>query len=153
MYIELGSKRSKSWVQGVLRKSIFSHFASWENNFPVCSQKWFLRPYFPLNWGMFNFRSGLRFSFRALEAAGGMEREGRNSGPKYGYLKQSAPSIDLFSTKIGSGCSDLVLVKNDQNSQNLAWCYSKRRFSAPGSPKWTFENLPHWFTLWYISDF
>ena len=31
-------------------------------------QKWFLRPYFPLIRGMFVFRSGLRFSFRALDA-------------------------------------------------------------------------------------
>ena len=30
-------------------------------------QKWFLRPYFPLIRGMFVLRSGLRFSFRALE--------------------------------------------------------------------------------------
>ena len=30
-------------------------------------QKWFLRPYFPLIRGMFVFRSGLRFSFQALE--------------------------------------------------------------------------------------
>ena len=30
-------------------------------------QKWFLKPYFPLIRGMFVFRSGLRFSFRALE--------------------------------------------------------------------------------------
>ena len=30
-------------------------------------QKWFLRPYFPLFRGMFVSRSGLRFSFRALE--------------------------------------------------------------------------------------
>ena len=30
-------------------------------------QKCFLRPYFPLIRGMFVFRSGLRFSFRALE--------------------------------------------------------------------------------------
>ena len=29
-------------------------------------QKWFLKPYFPLIMGMFVFRSGLRFSFRAL---------------------------------------------------------------------------------------
>ena len=29
-------------------------------------QKWFLRPYFPLIRGMFVFRSGLRFSSRAL---------------------------------------------------------------------------------------
>ena len=29
-------------------------------------QKWYLRPYFPLIWGMFVFRSGLTFSFRAL---------------------------------------------------------------------------------------
>ena len=32
-------------------------------------QKWFLKPYFPLIRGMFVFRSGLRFSFRALEVA------------------------------------------------------------------------------------
>ena len=30
-------------------------------------QKWFLRPYTPLIRGMCLFRSGLRFSFRALE--------------------------------------------------------------------------------------
>ena len=30
-------------------------------------QKWFLRPYFPLIRGMFLSRSGLRFSFGALE--------------------------------------------------------------------------------------
>ena len=30
-------------------------------------QKWFLKPYFPLIRGMFVFRSGLRYSFRALE--------------------------------------------------------------------------------------
>ena len=30
-------------------------------------QKWFLKPYFPLIRGMFVFRSGLRFSFQALE--------------------------------------------------------------------------------------
>ena len=30
-------------------------------------QKWFLRPYFPLIRGMFLLKSGLRFSFRALE--------------------------------------------------------------------------------------
>ena len=35
-------------------------------------QKWFLRPYFPLIKGIFVFRSGLRFSFRALEVGGGI---------------------------------------------------------------------------------
>ena len=30
-------------------------------------QKWFLRPYFPLIRGIFVFRSGLRFSFWALQ--------------------------------------------------------------------------------------
>ena len=30
-------------------------------------QKWFLRPYFPQIRGMFLLKSGLRFSFRALE--------------------------------------------------------------------------------------
>ena len=38
-----------------MRKQLFS------------GQKWFLRPYFPLIRGMFLLRSGLRFSFRALE--------------------------------------------------------------------------------------
>ena len=32
-------------------------------------QKWFMRPYFPLIRVMFVFRSGLRFSFWALEVA------------------------------------------------------------------------------------
>ena len=72
-----------------------------------------------------------------LGAAGGMEREGRNCGPKYGYLKQSAPSKDLLSTLLRSGCSHLVFVRNDQNSQNSAWFYSKILFSDTGSPKLT----------------
>ena len=46
-----------------------------------------------------------------MGAAGGMELEGRNCGPKYGYLNQSAPGKDLLSTKLRSGCSHLVLVK------------------------------------------
>ena len=35
MYIELDSKKSKLGVYGVLRKSSFSHFSSWENDYPV----------------------------------------------------------------------------------------------------------------------
>ena len=48
--------------------------------------------------------------------------------PKYGYLNQSAPSKDLLSTKLGSGCSHLVLERNDRNSQNSGWIYSERWF-------------------------
>ena len=44
----------------------FSHFSSWEKRLSS-GQKCFLRPYFPLIRGMFLLRSGLRFSFRALE--------------------------------------------------------------------------------------
>ena len=51
-------------VEGFLRKSSFSHFSSWEND---SGQKWFLKPYFPLIGDTFVFRSGLRFSFWALE--------------------------------------------------------------------------------------
>ena len=39
-------------------------------------QKWFLRPYLPLIRGMFAFRSGLRFSFRALEVLQPRVRKG-----------------------------------------------------------------------------
>ena len=67
MYTKLDIKRSKSAFERVLRKSSFSHFSPWENDFPVRGQKWFLRPYFPLIRGMFVFRSGLRFSFQTLE--------------------------------------------------------------------------------------
>ena len=35
MYIDLDSKRSKSGVNGVLRKLSFSYFSSKENDFPV----------------------------------------------------------------------------------------------------------------------
>ena len=44
----------------------FSHFSSWEKRLSS-GQKWFLRPYFPLIGGIFLLKSGLRFSFRALE--------------------------------------------------------------------------------------
>ena len=33
--VDWESKSSKSGIEGVLRKSTFSHFSSWENDFPV----------------------------------------------------------------------------------------------------------------------
>ena len=52
-------------------------------------QKWFLRPYFSLIRGMFVFRSGLRFSLRALESRFLMrksEKKGPNSNSLYGPI-------------------------------------------------------------------
>ena len=52
----------------------------------------------------------------------------------------------LLLTKLGGECSHLFLVRNDQNSPNLAWLYSKRWFlplAPPNegcSPKGTFEK-------------
>ena len=54
----------RSW--GPQKLGSFSHFSSWEKQLSS-GQKWFLKPYFLLFRGMFVFRSGLRFSFRALE--------------------------------------------------------------------------------------
>ena len=53
-----------SW--GPQKLGPFSHFSSWEKRLSS-GQKWFLRPYFPLIRGIFLLKSGLRFSFRALE--------------------------------------------------------------------------------------
>ena len=53
-----------SW--GPQKLGPFSHFSSWEK-WLYSGQKWFLRPYFPLIRGIFLLKSGLRFSFRALE--------------------------------------------------------------------------------------
>ena len=64
-----------------------------------------------------------------LGASGSMERDERICGPKQGYLNQSAPSKDLLSTKVGNGCSHLVLVRNDQNSQTLVGYRVKHGFS------------------------
>ena len=69
MYIELGSKRSKSGIERVLRKKAFFSLLLMRKRLSG-GQKWFLKPYFPLIRDMFVFRSGLRFSFRALEVQG-----------------------------------------------------------------------------------
>ena len=53
-----------SW--GPQKLGPFSHFSSWEKRLSS-GQKWFLRQYFPLIRGIFLLKSGLRFSFRALE--------------------------------------------------------------------------------------
>ena len=50
---------------GVEKKAFFSLFLMRKRL--SSGQKWFPRPYFPLNKGMFLLRSGLRFSFRSLE--------------------------------------------------------------------------------------
>ena len=63
MYIELDSRRSK-W--GFEEKAFFS-LSLMRKRLSV-GQKWFLRPCLPLIRGMFVLRSGLRFSFWALEA-------------------------------------------------------------------------------------
>ena len=57
--LKIGSKGPK-------KLGPFSHFSSWEKRLSS-GQKWFLRPYFPLIRGIFLLKSGLRFSFRALE--------------------------------------------------------------------------------------
>ena len=51
-------------IGGFEKKAFFSLFLMRKRL--SSGQKWFLRPYFPLIRGMFVFRSGLRFSFRAL---------------------------------------------------------------------------------------
>ena len=51
--------------EGFEKKAFFSLFLMRKRL--SSGQKWFLRLYFPLIRGMFVFRSGLRFSFRALE--------------------------------------------------------------------------------------
>ena len=67
IYITHGSWRPvKSKKYPSFFKAKFSETARRFQNVSS-SQKWFLRPYFPLIRGMFLFRSGLRFSFRALE--------------------------------------------------------------------------------------
>ena len=52
-------------LKGFEKKAFFSLFLMRKRL--SGGQKWFLEPYFPLIRGMFVFRSGLRFLFRALE--------------------------------------------------------------------------------------
>ena len=52
-------------LKGFEKKAFFSLFLMRKRL--SSGQKWFLRPYFPLIRGMFLLKSGLRFSFRALE--------------------------------------------------------------------------------------
>ena len=64
MYIELDSRRS-GHEKGFEKKAFFSLLLM--RTRLSGGQKWFLKPYFSLIRGMFVFRSGLRFSFRALK--------------------------------------------------------------------------------------
>ena len=52
-------------LKGFEKKAFFSLFLMRKRL--SSGQKWFLRPYFPLNRGIFLLGSGLRFSFRTLE--------------------------------------------------------------------------------------
>ena len=132
--VHLGEHRSFGGARG--RKIIFyyitkPHLVNFGRFLPRTSENIHSQVYSKacLCWAHFDLCTHI------LGAAGGMESEGRNCGPKYGYLNRSSPSKDLLSTKLRSGCSRLVLVRNDQNLQNWAWFYSKRQVSATGSPK------------------
>ena len=63
-------------------------------------QKWFLRPYFPLIWGMFLLRSGLRFSFRALEVPEPRVRKMSFSLTKMTFSSLSVWALPVPQTKI-----------------------------------------------------
>ena len=62
----------------------------------VDDQKWFLRPYFPLIKGMFVFRSGHRFSFRALEVPEPRVRKRSFSLTKMTFSSLSVRKTDIL---------------------------------------------------------
>ena len=63
-------------------------------------QKWFLKPYFPLIRGMFVFRSGLRFSFRALEVPEPRVRKRPLSPTNRAFSSLSVRALPVPETKI-----------------------------------------------------
>ena len=63
-------------------------------------QKWFLKPYFPLIRGMFVFRSGLRFSFRALEVPEPRVRKRPYEKVKVAFSSLSVRALPVLETKI-----------------------------------------------------
>ena len=63
-------------------------------------QKWFLSPYFPLIRGMFVFRSGLRFSFRALEVPESRVRKRPLSPTNRAFSSLSVRALPLPEMKI-----------------------------------------------------
>ena len=63
-------------------------------------QKWFLKPYFPLIRGMFVFRSGLRFSFRALEVPEPRVRKRPLSPTNRAFSSLSVRALPVSETKI-----------------------------------------------------
>ena len=63
-------------------------------------QKWFLRPYFPLIRGMFVFRSGLRFLFRALEVPEPRVRKWPLSPTNRAFSSLSVRALPVPKTKI-----------------------------------------------------
>ena len=64
--VKIKNRKDQNWELRDFEKIEF--FSLFLMRKPLSSgQKWFLRPYFPLIRGMFVFRCGLRFSFRALE--------------------------------------------------------------------------------------
>ena len=65
----------------------------------IC-QKWFLRPYFPLIRGVFVFRSGLRFSFWALEVRESKVRKTPLSLTEMAFSSLSGQALPVPETKI-----------------------------------------------------
>ena len=63
-------------------------------------QKWFLKPYFPLIRGMFVFKSGLRFLFRALEVPEPRVRKRPLSPTNRAFSSLSVRALPVPETKI-----------------------------------------------------
>ena len=63
-------------------------------------QKWFLEPYFPLIRGMFVFRSGLRFLFRALKVPEPRVRKRPLSPTNRAFSSLSVRALPVPETKI-----------------------------------------------------
>ena len=89
MYIELKGFEKKAFFSLLLMRKRLSG-----------GQKWFLKPYFPLIRGMFVFRSGLRFSFRALEVPEPRVRKRPSSLTKMTFSSFSVWALPVPETKI-----------------------------------------------------
>ena len=74
-------------------------------------QKWFLRPYFPLIRGMFLLRSGLRFSFQALEVPKPRVRKRPLSLSKMAFssLTVQALPVEIYPQLVGNMASEASL--------------------------------------------
>ena len=101
-------------------------------------QKWFLRPYSPLIRGMFVFRSGLRFLFRALEVPKPRVRKRSFSLTKILKIPSDGSNNLIFLDQVNKRCEESSdISKNPADLSGVFFTdkmFSEEKFTNGESP-------------------